>query len=238
MSIPGKLAAMGMTLEDVRQTLTQATVNSPKGSLDGPERSLTVQANDQLTTPDPYGNLVIAYRIGAPVRVRDIGTASRGPQNRELISWQNGHKGVILVVFKQPGANVIATVERIKAMLPRLEASIPPTIHVFSIVDRTQTIRASVSDVEFTLMLLHRPRRDGDLPVPAQPVGHHHPERHGAAGPGRHVRGDVPARLQPRQSVADGHDDRGRLRRRRRHRHAGKTSTGISRTASARWKRR
>ena len=150
---PGKLANMGMTLEDVRGTLVNATVNGPKGSLDGPRQSLTVQDNDQLTEPAPYGNLILAYRNGAPIRVRDIGTATRGPQNRELLSWQNGHKGVLLVVFKQPGANVIATVERIKAALPRLEADIPPTIHVKTIVDRTQTIRASVHDVEFTLML-------------------------------------------------------------------------------------
>jgi hydrophobe/amphiphile efflux-1 (HAE1) family protein len=150
---PAKLAAMGMTLEDVRNTLTNATVNAPKGSLDGPQRSLTVQANDQITEPDPYGDLIIAYRNGAPVRVRDIGTATRGPQNDELISWQNGHKGIILVIFKQPGANVIATVERIKAALPRLEADIPPNIHVKTIVDRTQTIRASINDVEVTLML-------------------------------------------------------------------------------------
>ncbi len=150
---PAKLASMGMTLEDVRNTLTNATVNGPKGSLDGPERSLTVQDNDQLTTPEPYGNLIIAYRNGAPIRVRDIGTATRGPQNRELLSWQNGRKGVLLIMFKQPGANVIATVERIKAALPRLEADIPPTIHVRTIVDRTQTIRASVNDVENTLLL-------------------------------------------------------------------------------------
>jgi multidrug efflux pump subunit AcrB len=150
---PAKLANMGMTLEDVRNTLTNATVNAPKGSLDGPTRSLTVQANDQMTEPGPYGNLIIAYRNGAPVRVRDIGTAARGPQNNEQLSWQNGHQGIILVIYKQPGANVIATVERIKAALPRLEADIPPNIHVKTIVDRTQTIRASVNDVEFTLML-------------------------------------------------------------------------------------
>jgi hydrophobe/amphiphile efflux-1 (HAE1) family protein len=150
---PGKLANMGLTLEDVRNTLTNATVNGPKGSLDGPNRSLTVQDNDQITEPGPYGNLILAYRNGAPIRVKDIGTATRGPQNRELLSWQNGHKGVLLVIFKQPGANVIATVERIKAALPRLEADIPPTIHVKTIVDRTQTIRASVNDVEHTLML-------------------------------------------------------------------------------------
>jgi hydrophobe/amphiphile efflux-1 (HAE1) family protein len=150
---PAKLANMGMTLEDVRNTLTNATVNAPKGSIDGPARSLTVQANDQITEPAPYGNLIIAYRNGAPVRVKDIGTATRGPQNDEQLSWQNGHKGVILVIYKQPGANVIATVERIKAALPHLEADIPPNIHVKTIVDRTQTIRASVNDVEFTLML-------------------------------------------------------------------------------------
>ena len=85
---PAKLANMGMTLEDVRGTLTNATVNAPKGSLDGPARSLTVQANDQITEPGPYGNLIIAYRNGAPVRVRDIGTATRGPQNNEQLSWQ------------------------------------------------------------------------------------------------------------------------------------------------------
>jgi multidrug efflux pump subunit AcrB len=139
--------------EDVRTTLTNATVNSPKGSLDGAHRSLTIQDNDQLTEPAPYGDLILAYRNGAPVRVRDIGTARRGAQNDELISWQNGHKGVLLIVYKQPGANVIATVERVKAALPRLEADIPPTIHVKTIVDRTQTIRASVNDVQFTLGL-------------------------------------------------------------------------------------
>jgi hydrophobe/amphiphile efflux-1 (HAE1) family protein len=150
---PAKLAAMGMTLEDVRNTLTNATVNNPKGSIDGKHESLTVQDSDQLTQPDPYGNLIIAWRNGAPVRVRDIGTATRGPQNRELLAWQNGHEGIVLVVFKQPGANVIGTVERIKQALPQLENSIPPNIHVLTIVDRTQTIRASVNDVQFTLAL-------------------------------------------------------------------------------------
>jgi hydrophobe/amphiphile efflux-1 (HAE1) family protein len=150
---PARLAAMGMTLEDVRSVLTNLTVNSPKGSIDGPRQSFTILDNDQLTEPEPYDNAIIAYRNGAPVRVRDIGTAIRGPQNTEQIAWQNGRKGVLLIIFKQPGANVIATVERIKAALPRLEASIPPAVHVTTIVDRTQTIRASVNDVEKTLAL-------------------------------------------------------------------------------------
>ena len=150
---PAKIAAMGLTLEDVRTALSSATVNSPKGSIDGPGRSFTVQANDQLTEAAPYNKIIVAWRNGAPVRIGDIGQAVRGAQNRELASWQNGKRGVLLVMFKQPGANVISTVERIKAALPRLEKSIPPSIHLTTIVDRTQTIRASVNDVEFTLML-------------------------------------------------------------------------------------
>ncbi len=155
---PAKLAYMGLTLEDVRTVLNEATVNSPKGSIDGPTQSYTVLDDDQLTTPSPYDNIVVAYKNGAPVRIRDIGTAVRGAQNRELRGWQSSQgsevkRGVLLLIFKQPGANVIATVDRVKAALPPLEASIPPAIHVSTIVDRTQTIRASVRDVEFTLLL-------------------------------------------------------------------------------------
>jgi hydrophobe/amphiphile efflux-1 (HAE1) family protein len=150
---PAKLSSMGLTLEDVRGVLATATVDSPKGSIDGPDTSYTVSANDQLVEPEPYNDVVVAWKNGAPVHIGDIGRAVRGPQNDELAAWQNGKRGVLLVIFKQPGANVIETVERIKAALPSLEASIPPSIHVSTIVDRTQTIRASVSDVEFTLSL-------------------------------------------------------------------------------------
>ena len=150
---PARLAAMGLTMEDVRTVLSQATVDGPKGSIDGPRQSLTVLDNDQMTEAGPYNDIVVAYRNGAPVRVRDIGQAVRGPLNRELAGWQNGRRGILLLIFKQPGANVITTVDQIKAELPRLEASIPPAIHVSTLADRTLTIRASVSDVEFTLAL-------------------------------------------------------------------------------------
>jgi hydrophobe/amphiphile efflux-1 (HAE1) family protein len=150
---PAKLAYMGLTMEDVRSVLDNATVDEPKGSIDGPDTSYTVMADDQLTTAEPYDNIVVAYRNGAPVRIRDIGHAVRGPQNRELAAWQNSKRGVLLVIFKVPGANVIRTVQRIQDALPPLEASIPPSIRVSTIVDRTQTIRASVNDVEFTLLL-------------------------------------------------------------------------------------
>jgi hydrophobe/amphiphile efflux-1 (HAE1) family protein len=150
---PAKLAYMGLTMEDVRGVLDNATVDEPKGSIDGPDTAYTVMADDQLTTAEPYDNIVVAYRNGAPVRIRDIGHAVRGPQNRELAAWQNSKRGVLLVIFKVPGANVIRTVQRIRDALPPLEASIPPSIRVSTIVDRTQTIRASVNDVEFTLLL-------------------------------------------------------------------------------------
>ncbi len=150
---PSRLAAMGMTLEDVRLMLVNATVNAPKGSIDGERRTYTLYDNDQLTKADEYNNVIVAYRNGAPVRIRDIGRAVDGPENDLTGAFQNGHKAVLLVIFKQPDANVISTVDAIKARLPALLASIPPSVHVNVVSDRTQTIRASVSDVQFTLLL-------------------------------------------------------------------------------------
>jgi hydrophobe/amphiphile efflux-1 (HAE1) family protein len=150
---PGKLAAMGITLEDVRGTLTNATADAPKGTVDSAHRTYALYANDQLTKGSEYNDVILSYRNGAPVRVKDIGRAVDGAENTLLAGWQNGQRGIILVVFKQPGANVIDTVDRIKAALPALEAAIPPAIHVSVIMDRTLTIRASVHDVQFTLML-------------------------------------------------------------------------------------
>jgi len=150
---PSKLAAMGLTLEDVRPVLVSATVNSPKGTVDGGERSYAIYNNDQLTKAAEFNDVILGWRAGAPIRVRDIGQAVDAAENRFVGGWQNGKSGVMLLAFKQPGANVIDTVERIKAALPRLEASIPPSIRTSIIVDRTQTIRASVEEVQFTLML-------------------------------------------------------------------------------------
>ncbi len=150
---PARLAALGMTLEDVRNVLTNVTVDNPKGSIDGPEQSFTVYANDQLTTADPYNNAIIAYRNGGAIRIRDIGRAVPGPQNRELGASTNGKRSVLLLIFKQPNANVISTADGVKNRLPALEADFPPDIHLQVVSDRTLTIRASVSDVEFTLML-------------------------------------------------------------------------------------
>ncbi len=150
---PGRLAAMGMTLEDVRGMLVNATVDSAKGSVDGARRTFTIYDNDQLTRAKEYENVIVAYHNGAPVRVRDIGTAIDGPENDLTQASQNNHPAILLIIFKQPDANVIDVVDRIKAKLPSLIASIPPNIHVEVVSDRTLTIRASVHDVQFTLML-------------------------------------------------------------------------------------
>ncbi|MDH2384815.1 multidrug efflux RND transporter permease subunit [Bradyrhizobium sp. CER78] len=150
---PAKLVAKGLSLEDVRAAINIATVDSPKGNIDGATRAYTIYANDQLLTAEPWNDVIIAYRNGGPLRIRDIGQAVTGPEDAKQAAWANGKRGVFLVVFKQPGANVIDTVDKIKAALPRLVAAIPPAVKIEVISDRTTTIRAAVEDVQFTLML-------------------------------------------------------------------------------------
>jgi hydrophobe/amphiphile efflux-1 (HAE1) family protein len=150
---PEALAARGINLEDVRTALGQANVDLAKGTLNSPRQTYTLNTNDQLLTADDYANLVIAYRNGAPVRIRDVGRAVSAPENDLIAAWYNQKRAVLLAIQRQPGANVIETVNRIKAMMPVLQASIPPAVKVHIISDRTETIRASVSDVQFTLML-------------------------------------------------------------------------------------
>jgi len=150
---PAKLVAKGLSLEDVRNQIAITTVDSPKGNIDGDKRAYTIYANDQLLDAKDWNDVIIAYRNGGPLRIRDIGRAVTGPEDAKQAAWANGERGVFLVVFKQPGANVIDTVDKIKSLLPRLVAAIPPAIKIEIISDRTQTIRAAVEDVQFTLML-------------------------------------------------------------------------------------
>ncbi|RTL52855.1 MAG: multidrug efflux RND transporter permease subunit [Bradyrhizobiaceae bacterium] len=150
---PAKLVAKGLGLEDVRSQLVLTTVDNPKGNIDGNTRSFTIYANDQLPKSQDWNDVIIAYRNGGPLRVRDIGQAVAGPEDMKQAAWANGKRGVFLVIFKQPGANVIDTVDKIKAQLPRLERAIPPAIDIKVLSDRTQTIRAAVDDVQFTLLL-------------------------------------------------------------------------------------
>ncbi|HZR85723.1 MAG TPA: multidrug efflux RND transporter permease subunit [Bradyrhizobium sp.] len=150
---PAKLVAKGLSLEDVRNQIAITTVDSPKGNIDGTKRAYTIYANDQLLDAEQWNDVIIAYRNGAPLRVRDIGQAIAGPEDMKTAAWADGKRGVFLVIFKQPGANVIDTVNRIKAQLPRLIAAIPPAIKIKIMSDRTLTIRAAVEDVQITLLI-------------------------------------------------------------------------------------
>ena len=150
---PQALAARGLSLEDVRSVISVDNVDQPKGTLNSPRQSYTLNTNDQLFKPEAYGDLIIAYRNGSPVRVKDVGKAIDGPENNLIAAWYNKQRAIILPIQRLPGANVIATVDRIKAMMPVLQASIPSGIKINVVSDRTETIRASVADVQFTLVL-------------------------------------------------------------------------------------
>ena len=150
---PVKLAALGLQMEDVAGVIATATVDAPKGAINGPTRALTIYDNDQLLKAAPWNDVVVAYKAGSAVRIRDIGVAVDGPENTLLKAWQNGHDGILLLVNKQPGANVIEAEQRVEKLLPRALASMPKAIKVDIIANRTTTIKASVEDVEFTLAL-------------------------------------------------------------------------------------
>jgi hydrophobe/amphiphile efflux-1 (HAE1) family protein len=150
---PVKIASLGLSLEDVRASLAAATNNGPKGTIDVATRTFTIYDNDQVLQAQPWNDVIVAYRNGAPVRVRDIGRAIDGPENDRLAGWANGQRAILLPIYKQPGANVIETAGKIEAALPRLRAAIPATIKIEVPVDRTQTIRAAIADIQFTLVL-------------------------------------------------------------------------------------
>jgi HAE1 family hydrophobic/amphiphilic exporter-1 len=161
---PRRIAARGLQIDDVRAKIVAATTNSPKGSITGPQQGLTVYANDQILDAAGWKDLIVGYSNGAAVKLSDIGSAEPGPENNQIGAWVfpgkanldpnfTAHQGVLLVIFKQPGANVIKTVEQIRAQLPKLKANIPPGINVSILRDSTQTIQAAVVDVEKTLLI-------------------------------------------------------------------------------------
>src|SRR5450432_433181 len=148
-----KLAAYGLNIDDLRTTLGNANVNTPKGNFDGPMRAYTINANDQIRNASDYRSLIVAYKNGSPVRLSDVGDVIDGAQNDKLGAWMNETPAIILNIQRQPGANVIAVVEGIKSLLPQLQAALPAAIDVNILTDRTVTIRASVQDVEYELAL-------------------------------------------------------------------------------------
>jgi multidrug efflux pump len=148
-----KLAAYGLNIDDLRTTLGNANINTPKGNFDGPMRAYTINANDQIRNAIDYKSLIVAYKNGSPVRLSDVGDVVDGAQNDKLGAWMNRSPAIILNIQRQPGANVIAVVEGIKALLPQLQATLPSAIDLAILTDRTVTIRASVQDVEYELTL-------------------------------------------------------------------------------------
>ena len=150
---PRALAAYGLNIDDLRTTLGNANTNAPKGNFNGPAQASTINANDQITDASQYLNVVIAYRNGAPVRLKNVASVLSAPENTQLAAWANRTPALILNIQRQPGANVIQVVDNIKALLPSLQATLPPAIDVAVLTDRTTTIRASVTDVEFELGL-------------------------------------------------------------------------------------
>src|ERR1700678_4426157 len=150
---PTALASYGLSLEDLRNALAAANVDQAKGTLNGPRQSFTIGANDQLMAGDQYRPIVVAYRNGSPVRMSDIATISDGIENVMQAAWMNLDPAVIVNIQRQPGANIIGVVDRIKKLLPQLQAGLPAAVNVAILTDRTVTIRASVKDVQFELML-------------------------------------------------------------------------------------
>jgi HAE1 family hydrophobic/amphiphilic exporter-1 len=150
---PVKLAAVGLQLEDVANLITTATVDQPQGAITGAQKNFTIYDNDQLLKAAPWNDVVIAYHNGAPIRIRDVGVAVDGPENDQVRGFQNGRLGILLLIYKQPGANVIDAVNGIKAALPHVMTSVPPSLKVDQVIDRTTTIKASVKDVEFSLLI-------------------------------------------------------------------------------------
>jgi len=148
---PTALAAYGLNIDDLRTTISNANVNTPKGNFDGPARALTINANDQITDPDTFRDIIVAYRNGAPVRIRDVATVEEGQENTRIAAWANNTQAVIVNVQRQPGANVIEVVDRIKALLPTLRETLPGSLDITVLTDRTVTIRASVRDVQIEL---------------------------------------------------------------------------------------
>jgi len=150
---PAQLSNLGLTLEDVRSALTQANVNAPKGTLNGKTQSYSIGTNDQLKDAAEYQNTIISYKNNAPVTLSDVAKVVDGVENDQLAAWANGKPAVLLDVRRQPGANIVQTVQQIRQILPELRAALPADVHLDVFADRTITIRASVEDVEFTLLL-------------------------------------------------------------------------------------
>jgi multidrug efflux pump len=214
---PEALFKYGVGLEDVRAALASANANSPKGIIDDGGRRYQIYTNDQATKAADYAPLVIAYRNGSPIRLSDVAAVEDSVEDVRNLGLSNGQPSVLVILFRQPGANIIDTIDSVKAELPHLQAAMPADVNVTIAIDRSTTIRQSLSDTEVTLLIAV-----GLVTIVVYFFLRHHGSGGRGAGLHRwHFRGDVSSQLQSRHPVADGADHRHRLRGRRRYRRLG-----------------
>ena len=207
---PHALASRQIGINEVETALKNWNVNLPTGAIIGPQRAFTLQASGQLLTADQYRPVVVAYRNGSPVRLEELGTIIDSVEDDKTASWfykdKVNSRAIILAIQRQPGTNTIAVTDGVKNLLPVFRNELPPSVHMDILYDRSDTIRESLHGCEVHHAADPRPGGDGDLPVPAQRLRHHHPQPGAAVLHHRHVRRDVPAGLQPGQPLDDGAD--------------------------------
>ncbi len=195
---PVALAARGIGLDEVASAIAGSSAELPVGTLQGPQQSFAIGTNGQLFTPADLGKVVIAYRNGAPVRLKDVAQIVIGAESALQASWVGTQRGEMVGIWREPGANTIQLVDRIKSAMPQLQSAIPRSVDLSVISDRTQSIRESFRDVELDSFRRDRARHPRHLPLPAQHRGHIHPERDSASFARRHVRRHVYSRLHAR----------------------------------------
>ena len=215
---PTKLASYGLTMADLQSVLRLQNSDLAKGQITDGNISADILANDQISHAEDYKPIIVGYNKGAAMQLSDVADVVDSVQNVRTAGYLNGKRAIVLIVFRQPGANIIDTVDRISSELPSIKASIPQGIDTTIVLDRTTTIRASVNDVERTLMISIVSGDRRSLHLFAKRPRHACSRRGRSRFSDRHVRGDVSLRLQPGQPVADGADHLHRFRRRRRHR--------------------
>ncbi len=209
---PTSLASYGINLEDLRTAIIAANANQAKGNFDGPRQAYQIGANDQLLSSADYASLLIAYKNGAPVKLTDVAEVVDDVENLRQAAWMNQTPAVILNIQRQPGANIISVVDGIKKLLPQLTLSLPKSVKVTILTDRTTTIRASVSDVQFSLLLTIALVVVVMFVFLRNSSVNHHSQHCDSDFIGGYVRRDVSDGLQLEQSHADGFDDFYRVR--------------------------
>ncbi len=197
---PEALASRQIGIDEVEQAIQNANVNMPMGTLFGAHKAYNVESNGQLSDASVYRPFIVAYRNGAPVRLDQIATVIDGIQDRYVADWVNSIPGIMLSVQRQPGTNTIEIVNNIRKLIPRFYAMVPPSINLSVEYDRSVPIRESVERRRIHSSARRLSGHSCHLPVPAQPLRHHHAEPGAPDGDHGHVRGDVPARLHDRHA--------------------------------------